>query len=58
MNKQDVVQISDSVMTALLTMMNLRSGQSSGILEDALMATGSVIESVCLTGDGWTDKQT
>jgi importin subunit beta-1 len=44
MNKQDVLTISDNAMTALLTMMNLRSGQSSGILEDALMATGSVIE--------------
>jgi hypothetical protein len=46
MNKQDVLTISDNAMTALLTMMNLRSGQSSGILEDALMATGSVIESM------------
>jgi hypothetical protein len=43
MNTQDVLAIADSVMTALLTMMNLRLGQSSGILEDALMATGNVV---------------
>ncbi|XP_062518433.1 importin subunit beta-1-like [Corticium candelabrum] len=41
MNKQDVLQIADNVMTALLRMMSLRT---SGILEDALMATGSVVE--------------
>lgn len=42
--KDDAVQISDSVMTALLQMFSTTSGKSGGVQEDALLAVGTLVE--------------
>ncbi|XP_054155376.1 importin subunit beta-1-like [Oppia nitens] len=49
MTPEDAPRISDAIMTALLQMFNA-SGKSGGVQEDALMAVGTLIETL---GDGF-----
>ncbi|KAJ8681845.1 hypothetical protein QAD02_017637 [Eretmocerus hayati] len=41
---EDAPQISDAIMTALLSMFNSNSGKSGGVQEDALMAVSTLVE--------------
>ncbi|KAH8325500.1 hypothetical protein KR067_000147 [Drosophila pandora] len=42
--EQDAPQISDAIMTALLTMFNSSAGKSGGVQEDAFMAVSTLVE--------------
>lgn len=44
MVKEDAMKIADTVMEALLFMLNPSLGKAGGLHEDALMAVGSLIE--------------
>lgn len=49
-DKKDAPQISDSIMTALLTMFSSSSGKVGGVQEDALMAVSTLVD---LLGEGF-----
>lgn len=42
--QEDAPQISDAIMTALLTMFNSNSGKAGGVQEDALMAVSNLVD--------------
>ncbi|KAJ8956810.1 hypothetical protein NQ318_014224, partial [Aromia moschata] len=48
---EDAPQISDAIMTAMLTMFNSNSCKSGGVQEDALMAVSTLVE---VLGEGFT----
>ncbi|XP_017120939.1 importin subunit beta [Drosophila elegans] len=43
-HEQDAPQISDAIMTALLTMFNSSAGKSGGVQEDAFLAVSTLVE--------------
>lgn len=47
---EDAPQISDAIMTAMLTMFNSNSCKNGGVQEDALMAVSTLVE---VLGDGF-----
>ena len=55
MVKEDAMKIADTVMEALLFMLNPSLGKAGGLHEDALMAVGSLIE--CKGGRGGVAKR-
>ena len=53
MNKEDAPQISDSVMYAILHMLNSSSGKSGGVQEDALLCVSVLVESKYSLTTSW-----
>lgn len=50
MTPEDAPQISDAIMTALLTMFASNAGKAGGVQEDALMAVSTLVE---VLGEGF-----
>ena len=48
MTPEDAPQISDQIMTALLSMFQNTSGKSSSVQEDALVAVSTLCEGQCV----------
>ena len=46
---EDVPQISDAIMSALLQMLSTSSGRAGGVQEDALLAVSTLIEGQFVT---------